>query len=107
MAPADEALLNVEVVYSPRAGEVERVVLRLPPGSTLQQAIERSGLAEKHPELLQWPAGIWGRVQPGDTPLRERDRVEFYRPLQVDPKEARRQRYKGQGGRRKLSGSSR
>lgn len=100
MACADE-LLNVEVVYSPHAGALERVALQLPVGSTLQQAIERSGLAEKHPELAQAPAGIWGRVQPGDTPLRERDRVELYRPLLVDPKEARRQRYKGQGGARR------
>ena len=108
MAPADDVLLNVEVAYSPGAGAVERVALRLPAGSTLQQAIERSGLAAKHPEIAQSPAGIWGRVQPGDTPLRDRDRVEIYRPLLVDPKEARRQRYKGQGGgRRKLSGSSR
>jgi putative ubiquitin-RnfH superfamily antitoxin RatB of RatAB toxin-antitoxin module len=39
---------------------------------------------------------VWGRVQPADTPLRDRDRVEVYRPLLVDPKEARRQRYKKQ-----------
>jgi putative ubiquitin-RnfH superfamily antitoxin RatB of RatAB toxin-antitoxin module len=101
MAPADELLLNIEVVYSPRAGAVECVALQLPAGSTLQQAIERSGLAGRHPEITQWPAGIWGRVQPLDTPLRERDRVEVYRPLLVDPKEARRQRYKGQGGARR------
>src|SRR5688572_19322704 len=102
MASADEALvLNVEVVYSPQAGVVDRVVLQVPAGSTLQQAIDRSGLAQRHPELAQWPAGIWGRVQPPDTRLRDRDRVEVYRPLLVDPKEARRQRYKGQGGARR------
>jgi putative ubiquitin-RnfH superfamily antitoxin RatB of RatAB toxin-antitoxin module len=101
MARADELLLNVEVVYSPRAGVVDCVALQLPAGSTLEQAIERSGLAERHPEIARWPAGIWGRVQPGETPLRERDRVELYRPLQVDPKEARRQRYKGQRGARR------
>jgi putative ubiquitin-RnfH superfamily antitoxin RatB of RatAB toxin-antitoxin module len=101
MARAEDLLLNVEVVYSPRAGAVECVALQLPAGSTLQQAIECSGLAQRHPELGQWPAGIWGRVQPGDTPLRDRDRIEVYRPLLVDPKEARRQRYKGQGGARR------
>jgi putative ubiquitin-RnfH superfamily antitoxin RatB of RatAB toxin-antitoxin module len=40
-------------------------------------------------------AGIWSRVQPPDTLLRDRDRVELYRALRVDPKEARRLRYKG------------
>jgi hypothetical protein len=40
--------------------------------------------------------GVWGRVQPPDTALREGDRVELYRPLSVDPKEARRLRYKKQ-----------
>jgi len=100
MARAEE-LLNIEVVYSPRAGAVERVALQLPVGATLQQAIQRSGLTERHPELAEAPAGIWGRVQPGDTPLRDLDRVEVYRPLLVDPKEARRQRYKGQGAARR------
>jgi len=97
MAPA-ESDLDVEVVYSPRAGVVECVALRLPVGSTLAQAIEQSGLASRYPEMMQLPAGIWGRVQPADTPLRDRDRVEVYRPLIVDPKEARRQRYKRQRG---------
>jgi putative ubiquitin-RnfH superfamily antitoxin RatB of RatAB toxin-antitoxin module len=100
MARAD-ATMTIEVVYSPRAGTTECVTLQLPEGSTLAQALQASGLAERHPQVLQLPAGIWGRVQPADTPLRERDRVEVYRPLQVDPKEARRQRYKGQGGKRR------
>ena len=40
--------------------------------------------------------GVWGRVQPLDHVLRDGDRVELYRPLTVDPKEARRLRYKKQ-----------
>lgn len=43
--------------------------------------------------------GIWGRVRPLSTVLRERDRIEVYRPLTVDPKEARRQRYAKRGER--------
>lgn len=43
--------------------------------------------------------GIWGRVRSLDTPLRDRDRIEVYRPLTVDPKEARRQRYAKRGQR--------
>ena len=48
---------------------------------------------------LSWKIGVWGRLRPLDTPLRARDRIEVYRPLTVDPKEARRQRYKDRGQR--------
>ena len=91
------AAIGVEVCYSPRAGVVERVALELPPGSTLAQAIEASALATRHPEITARECGVWGRKAPPETVLRERDRVEIWRPLVVDPKEARRQRYKGQG----------
>jgi len=94
MAPADR--LRVSVAYSPRAGEVDEVVLDVPAGATLGDAIRESGMAQRHPglDLSRAKSGIWGRVQPEDTALRERDRVEIYRPLQVDPKEARRLRYR-------------
>lgn len=97
MAPAER--LSVSVAYSPRAGEVDEVVVELPAGATLIEAIRASRVLQRHPELdlAQARRGVWGRVQPDDTPLRERDRVEIYRPLQVDPKEARRQRYRKSG----------
>jgi hypothetical protein len=99
-----ETMLHVEVCYGPGPGRVECVPLLLPAGSTLAQALQASGLLQRFPELgTAPPAGIWGRRQPPDTLLRERDRVELYRPLKVDPKEARRQRYRGQ----RLSGSRR
>ena len=88
-------MIGVEVVYCPAPGVADRVSLSLADGSTLAQAIAASGLCERHgldPAALE--AGIWGRKEPGETPLRERDRVEIYRPLQCDPKEARRLRYK-------------
>ena len=94
MAPAER--LRVSVVYSPRAGEVDEVVLEVAPGATLAEAIGLSGLAARHPGL-DWASarfGVWGRVQEPSLPLRDRDRVEVYRPLQVDPKEARRLRYR-------------
>jgi putative ubiquitin-RnfH superfamily antitoxin RatB of RatAB toxin-antitoxin module len=101
--------VKVEVCYSPAPGVVDRCELLLPAGSTLWQAVQASGLLQRHPELAGHAAdglnaGIWGRRQPADAVLRNRDRVELYRPLKVDPKEARRQRYRGQGesGRRKL-----
>lgn len=90
--------LNVEVAYSPAPGQVTCVVLRLPPGSTVADALARSGLLEQHPELQGQvlSIGVWGALRaPGDV-LRDRDRVEVYRPLRVDPKEARRQRQRSQ-----------
>lgn len=101
MAPADT--LQVSVAYSPRAGIVDEVVLKLPRGATLIDAVRASGLLDRYAgiDLAQARLGIWGRVQPPETLLRERDRVELYRPLTVDPKEARRLRYRksGKGGR--------
>jgi hypothetical protein len=93
MAPADA--LRVEVAYCPRPGVTDLVALALAPGATLADALQASGLLERHAlpvEGLHF--GIWSRVREADTPLRDRDRVEIYRPLTVDPKEARRLRYK-------------
>ena len=106
MAPGDGLLLRVEVLYSPQAACTESVDLRLPPGSTVAQALALSGLGERHPEVrdllapppggpvaMSLDCGVWGRRCTLDQVLRDRDRVELYRPLRVDPKEARRQRY--------------
>lgn len=71
--------------------------LSLPPGSTLRQAVEQSGLLLRHPEidLAVNLVGIYGKKKTLDTVLRQHDRVEVYRPLQADPKEARRRRAGG------------
>jgi putative ubiquitin-RnfH superfamily antitoxin RatB of RatAB toxin-antitoxin module len=89
-------MIRVQVAYSPAPREVEVVELSLPPGSTLQHALQASELLARHGLAAAdvVPAGIWGRRQPADTPLRDRDRVEIYRPLRCDPKEARRQRFR-------------
>jgi putative ubiquitin-RnfH superfamily antitoxin RatB of RatAB toxin-antitoxin module len=93
MDPGDTAgTICVELVYSPCAGQDQRQVLTLPEGATIAQALARSGWALQ-PEV---PVGIWGRVRAHTDTLRDRDRVEIYRPLSVDPKEARRQRYRAQ-----------
>ena len=87
--------MNIEVVYCPRPGHCDTVLLSLPDGACVHDAVVASGLCQRHglaPELVE--VGIWGRKQPVQSALRERDRVEIYRPLRVDPKEARRQRYK-------------
>jgi putative ubiquitin-RnfH superfamily antitoxin RatB of RatAB toxin-antitoxin module len=85
--------LHVSVVYAlPQRQEL--VQLSLPEGATLQQAVEASGLLQKFPEidLAKNKLGIFGKLSKADTLLRDRDRVEIYRPLIADPKEVRRQR---------------
>lgn len=88
-------VLHVEVVYCPRPGAADRSALQLAPGATLADALAASGVLARHAlDADAVRAGIWCRVQPPQTLLRDRDRVELYRPLTVDPKEARRLRYR-------------
>lgn len=95
MAPADH--IRVEVAYCPRPGETDLVALDLPRSASVADALAASGVLERHGLVLEGlKVGIWSRVAALDAPLRERDRVEVYRPLLVDPKEARRQRYRKQ-----------
>jgi putative ubiquitin-RnfH superfamily antitoxin RatB of RatAB toxin-antitoxin module len=87
--------VNIEVVYCPQPGHCDRVQLTLTVGASVQDAVAASGLCQRYGLMLESvEAGIWGRKQPLQSLLRERDRVELYRPLRVDPKEARRLRYK-------------
>lgn len=97
MAPDDR--LKVSVAYSARAGEVDEVNLRLPAGATVADALRASGLQARHPGLAidALPVGIWGAFCERGDVLRDRDRVELYRPLRVDPKDARRRRQRAQG----------
>ncbi|WP_243050926.1 RnfH family protein [Dyella sp. RRB7] len=85
--------ITVEVVY---AGPDRQFTYRLslPAGSTVMQAIEASGLQQDMPGLLIDPSrlGIFSRKVAPDHGLDEGDRVEIYRPLTLDPKEARRRR---------------
>jgi len=76
------------------------VEVRLAEGATLADALRASGLLESHPQidLARQRVGVWGRLCELDTPLRARDRVEVYRPLLVDPMQARRERQRRQGG---------
>ena len=85
--------LSIEIAYAlPQKQEL--VQLKLPAGSTVQQAIEASGLKQRHPEidLAKNKVGIFGKLSKLDAPLRDRDRVEIYRPLIADPKEVRKKR---------------
>jgi putative ubiquitin-RnfH superfamily antitoxin RatB of RatAB toxin-antitoxin module len=104
MAPAeDPARLRVSVVFSPRAGAVDSVDLLLDPGATVADALAASGLQARHPgvDLSALTTGLWGALCERGDLLRDRDRVELYRPLRVDPKEARRQRHQAQRGSRR------
>ena len=96
MAHADAAL-RVEMAYSPTPRQVQSLRLELPAGSSVADALRASGFLEAHGLALDsLRCGVWGRVQPLEHALRDGDRVEIYRPLTVDPKDARRLRYKRQ-----------
>lgn len=88
---ADE--IQVEVVYA-LASRQEVKLLKLPTGSTVANAVKASGLIEKYPEidLQKGKFGVWNKLSKSDVMLRDRDRVEIYRPLIADPKEVRKQR---------------
>jgi uncharacterized protein len=85
--------INIEVVYA-LPQEQLLLKLQLPDGSTVQDAIRSSGVLDKHPEIdiAKNKFGIFGKLTKVDAPLRDRDRVEIYRPLIADPKEIRRKR---------------
>lgn len=86
---------RVEVVYCPQPGRCDRVSLHMKDGASVADAVRASGLCARHAlDEATLRVGVWGRLQPPDAQLRDRDRVELYRALQVDPKEARRLRYK-------------
>lgn len=85
--------INVEVVYA-RPERQELATINLPAGSTVAQAIQASGLLARYPEidLTKNKLGVYAKLAKPDTTLRDRDRVEIYRPLIADPKEVRKQR---------------
>ncbi|WP_296654362.1 RnfH family protein [Paraburkholderia sp.] len=87
------AKIAVDVCYAlPDAQTL--IAVELPPGATVRQAIDASGIAARHPEidLATLKVGIYGKLKPLDATLADHDRVEIYRPLIVDPKAARQRR---------------
>ena len=87
-------IVRVAIACSPRAGGAFEMTLALPAPATALDAIRASGLFERHPGLgLGEPLiGIWGRACALEAVLADGDRVEIYRPLTMDPNEARRLR---------------
>lgn len=94
------AMICVTLVQCVAPRQVEERNLILPAGSVLRHALQVIAPdAADHGPDTHWVCGVWGRVMPLDTVLRDGDRVELYRPLLVDPKVARRERFARQGAR--------
>lgn len=87
------AKIQIEVVY---AKQEQQALLKLmvEEGTTAQQAVDQSGILQQFPEIdpTQLKLGIFSKAIKSETVLRERDRVEIYRPLIADPKAVRRSR---------------
>ena len=84
--------IEVEVVYA-LPGRADEVRLRVAPGTSLLDAVRASGVLERHPELRDpLKLGVFGEAKSPESATRPGDRIEIYRPLAADPKEARRQR---------------
>ncbi len=85
--------VQIEVAYALGKKQVQLHV-RLPDGATVEEAIHHSGILTQFPEidLASNKVGIFSKLVKLDETVRDGDRVEIYRPLIADPKEARRQR---------------
>jgi putative ubiquitin-RnfH superfamily antitoxin RatB of RatAB toxin-antitoxin module len=90
---SEAAEVQVYVAYATPQDEFIHP-MRVPPGTTIGQAIEGSGVLARYPDinLVTQPVGIYGKKKTLDTVLRERDRIEIYRALVADPKDSRRRR---------------
>ncbi len=90
-------MVNIEVVYGlPDRQALYR--LQVADGTTARQAVLQSPVLQDFPDAdIQAPIGIFGKIVKDDTVLQEYDRVELYRPLLADPKEARRKRVQQKG----------
>lgn len=100
---ADGGTLKVEVAWATPERQVVLCV-ELPPGATVEQAVRRSGILDACPDAVFDPerVGIFGRRVAPEEPVRDGDRVELYRPLVADPRDARRARVEKDRGRQGL-----
>jgi putative ubiquitin-RnfH superfamily antitoxin RatB of RatAB toxin-antitoxin module len=86
--------IEIEVVYA-QSHYQDVIMVKVPEGATVREAVETSGLLLKYPEIElggRNKLGIYAKPAQPDTVLREFDRVEIYRPLIADPKAVRKQR---------------
>jgi putative ubiquitin-RnfH superfamily antitoxin RatB of RatAB toxin-antitoxin module len=91
--------ITITVVYSPEPRVVREVNLYVADDCTVGQSLKISGLLEELSQdvLNALQVGVWGRKAALNQTLRANDRVELCRPLTVDPKVARRERFVRQG----------
>ncbi len=91
--------LNLSLVYSPAPRQIREWSLALAVGATLAQALEACGIFDEFPDLQKnhLRVGVWGMKAALEDTLKDRDRIEIYRALRVDPKVARRERFNRQG----------
>ena len=90
---ANAETVNIEIVYA-LPDRAYRINLNVKAGTTIHQAIRESGILQQCPEidLAVNKVGIYGRIKTTETELKDGDRVEIYRELKADPREARRRR---------------
>lgn len=88
-------MIHVEVVYA-LPDEQTLLTVEVPEGATILDAIKKSQITQYHPEIEKnldhLDVGIFGKLAKMDQPLRDKDRIEIYRPLIADPKEVRKKR---------------
>jgi len=94
--------LKIIVAYSPAPRQVREWALDIPNCSSAKQAVEQCGVLAEFADLAldTLNVGIWGKRYGLNHKLEDNDRVEIYRPLRVDPKVARRERFTSQGAKR-------
>lgn len=92
-------MLKISLLYSPAARLVREWQVELEPGATVIRALEACRIFEEFPglEAGTLTLGVWGLKAGLDDVLEDQDRIEIYRPLRVDPKVARRERFNRQG----------
>ena len=83
--------MRIEVVYA-LSDQQELIELSVDAGTSVETAIRLSGITERFAglDVSACTVGVWGRVVAPATILKDGDRVEIYRPLELDPREARR-----------------
>ncbi|MDM0047261.1 RnfH family protein [Variovorax dokdonensis] len=94
-------MIRVTLVCSPTPRVVHEEVLHLPSGTSVGDALRVSGLAASlvQSDMESMQPGVWGRAVSWGQSLHDGDRLELCRPLTVDPKVARRERFARQGAR--------
>lgn len=104
MVPAEAKLVSVSVLLGLGPREVRSAAVQVPQGSTVRDVLDQGQVWAWHDTLGRdalasgvWTLAIWGRRVKLDQPVREGDRIALLRQLQVDPKEARRVRYRAHG----------